>query len=179
MFGSMLFPEVATPVTDGPVLNAPAAPTPGGALASGIDDLAFLVGGEWVASSATVTVIERVTWDATHTFLLTEVTQLVGSRPAGLARGSFGYSPTLSYLMSGANGTSGTYTGGYQSGAPDATTWVFAMVLGLGATVANVQVSMSHPDVDTLVIEQALDQNGAWVVKSSTTYARRAIAAGA
>ena len=175
MFGALLFPEGPPAPGAGKAEAYETTPPPaaGEPVVAGIDQLAFLVGGVWVAQSGVSTVCERVTWDAEHAFLLTEVTQMVGGKVAGQARGSFGYSPTRRYLMSGATSTSGTYTGGYETGSTDGASWVFAMTIGSGATIQNVQVTMSNPSPDALVIAQATLQGGAWVTQSSVTYTRR------
>jgi hypothetical protein len=76
--------------------------------------------------------------------------------------------------MSGATSTSGTYTGGYETGSTGGACWVFAMVIGSGATIQNVQVTMSNPSPDTLVIAQATLQNGVWTTVSTVTYMRQA-----
>ncbi len=178
MFGSLLFElEDAWPTQAGTqvtiVDQAAIGLASGGPIARGIADLAFLVGGVWVTQSGSTSVGERVEWGAGHSCLLTEVTQVVAGKVAGLARGTFGYSPAKQYLMSNALSSTGSYTAGYQTGAPDATTWVFAMLCGSGAQVMNVQVTMKHPAPDQLVIAQAIQQSGAWVPQSSTTYHRQ------
>jgi hypothetical protein len=177
MFGALLFPDgLSAPGAGKTEADASAPPGPifGEPQPEGIDQLAFLVGGVWVAQSGSATVSERVTWDAEHAFLLTEVTQMLGGKVAGQARGSFGYSPTRRYLMSGATSTSGTYTGGYETGSTGGASWIFAMTIGSGATIQNVQVTMSNPSPDSLVIAQATLQNGAWVTQSAVTYTRQA-----
>jgi len=178
MHGALVF------ATEGAVASAKAGgapapmPGPGGEPAAvGIEQLAFLVGGVWVAAQVSMTVCERVSWDAEQRFLLTEVTQEIGGQVVGEARGSFGYSPSRRYLMSGATSTSGTYTGGYEvasSGTGDGCAWVFAMVIGSGAQIQNVQVTMRHPSTDQLVIEQAMLQGGVWITQGSVTYLRQA-----
>ncbi len=174
MFGALLFPE-GTPAPGAGAAEADeTVPPVAGKPAVGIDQLAFLVGGVWVVQSGVATVCERVTWDDPHAFLLTEVTQKVAGKVTGQARGSFGYSPTRRYLMSCATGTSGTYTGGYETGSTGNGTWVFAMVIGSGATIQNVQVTMSNPSPDTLIIAQATLQNAVWVTQSTVTYTRHA-----
>jgi hypothetical protein len=98
---------------------------------------------------------------------------MVGGKVAGQARGSFGYSPTRRYLMSGATSTSGTYTGGYETGSTDGASWVFAMTIGSGSTVQNVQVTMSNPSPDALG-HRAGDAAGRRLGdQSSVTYTRR------
>lgn len=172
MFGTLLFPEVA--IAPGAALPSESTPPEVAEPALlGIEQLAFLVGGVWVVQSGAATVCERVVWDSQHAFLLTEVTQKLAGKVTGMARGSFAWSPSRRYLLSGATGTSGSYTGGYETSSPDANTWVFAMVIGSGAQIQNVQVTMQHPSPDTLVIAQAIEQNGAWVSQSSATYTRQ------
>jgi hypothetical protein len=175
MFGALLFPDAIPAAGAGGTGADGSAPPPaaGKAALSGIDQLAFLVGGVWVAESGASTVCECVTWDAQQAFLLTEVTQKIAGNVVGLARGSFGYSPTRRYLMSGATSTSGTYTGGYETGSTGGASWVFAMVIGSGSTLQNVQVTMSNPSPDALVIAQATLQSGVWVTVSTVTYQRR------
>ena len=143
-----------------------------GTVTGHFDEDGGIDGGVWVVESGVSKVSERVTWDAQQAFLLTEVTQTIGGKVVGLARGSFGYSPTRRYLMSGATSTSGTYTGGYETGSTADPSWIFAMVIGSGATVQNVQVTMSNPSPDALVIAQATLQNGCWVTVSTVTYTR-------
>lgn len=178
MFGSLLFASTLDADT-GPILLplgvdglariAAEKPAPVGLAALG-----FLVGGVWVASSGQTTVAERVTWAAVPSFLVSEVAQTVAGRPGALARGYFGYAPATKVLLSSALSTSGTYTGGYQTGAPAADSWVFAMVIGQGASIRNVQVTMGHPSADELVIAQATEKGGLWVPQSSLTYHRQA-----
>lgn len=185
MFGTLLFGSTLdAPYAPAPpgvpfeaLIAAPAALPPAapvvGPTPTGLSALGFLVGGVWVTTAGQATVAERVTWDPLHTFLLSEVTQSLAGKPAGLGRGYFGYAPALQCLLSSALATSGTYTGGYETASPDSNTWVFAMICGLGAQIQNVQVTMQHPSADQLVIAQAIQQGGVWVPRSSATYWRQ------
>lgn len=176
MFGSLLFPQ--RPFDHEAELGAPGTPAKPPApivppTVAGLAQLDFLVGGVWVTTHGASTIGERVQWDAAHTFLLTEVTTLTGDVVVGLARGSFGYAPQQQCLMSNAVSTSGTYTGGYST-ACGADTWVFAMMVGCGAAVQSVRVTMEHPSADELVFTQAVEQDGEWVAQPPVTYQRRA-----
>ncbi|MEO8504416.1 MAG: hypothetical protein ABI609_11010 [Acidobacteriota bacterium] len=174
MFGSLLFDLAPGVPAAKPLSGAPPPPAaPAGPTPQGIQALAFLVGGVWATTSGAATVSERVVWDATETFLMTEVIQSVSGQPAGLARGYFGYAPAAQTLLSSALSTSGTYTGGYETSSPDANTWVFAMMCGSGPNIQSVQVTMQHASADELTIAQAIQVDGAWVTKGSATYLRQ------
>lgn len=139
----------------------------------GIQQLAFLVGGVWVARADGQVTEERCAWWLDETVIATDVTSLQGGKVAATARGMFVWDPVQSVLVSSAASSVGMVVLSVQTGGSESPpTWIFDARYR-GAVDQRRRITMSHPSDDELVIAQALrKEDGTYEPLGSVTYHR-------
>ena len=155
----LLRPAAATPEL--PPDEPPAFGAPG----AGIEQLAFLVGGVWVAhydeGDPSAQIAERCTWGLGERFIFTEVTQSLDGAVVATARGAFGYDPVAGELRSWSFSSAGTFQSAVQTGGGAVPpSWVFLSTLYRSGG-GEAQVTMTHTAPNVLSIAQQPVGSGA------------------
>ena len=122
----------------------------------GVDQLAFLVGGSWVArpypDDPTASLAETCTWALAGRVIVTSVVSKAGGAVVGTAHGVFEWDPVARALRSQSASSSGTWQSalqtGYQAAPPS---WRFHSTTG-GAVRGQSRMTMSHLAPDELAI---------------------------
>ncbi|MDX1631685.1 MAG: hypothetical protein R3234_07480 [Thermoanaerobaculia bacterium] len=146
---------------------------------AGIEQLAFLVGGVWVARTGSQTTEERCAWWLDESVIATDVTSRKEGEVVATARGMFAWDSAGQDLLSIAASDQGFFVYSRQTGGSEAPpTWVFQAHYR-GAVEQERRITMSHPAADRLVIAQALRRDdGSWKSLGEATYERTPGAAG-
>ena len=136
----------------------PDEPRAFGAPGAGIEQLALLVGGVWVAQydagDPSAQVAERCTWGLGERFIFTEVTQSLGGAVVATARGAFGYDPAAGELRSWSFSSAGSFQSAVQTGGGAVPpSWVFLSTSSRSGG-GQAEVTMSHLEPDALSIAQ-------------------------
>ena len=159
-----------------PPVSPPPAPAP---TAAGIDQLAFLVGGSWVArpypDDPTASLAETCTWALAGRVIVTSVVSKAGGAVVGTARGVFEWDPVARALRSQSVSSSGTWQSAVETGyAPVPPTWAFLSTTG-GAVSGKSRMTLGHLAPDELAITSApLEPDGGAEGETRLLYRREA-----
>ena len=125
--------------------------------ATGLAQLAFLVGGTWVASHADGEIEERCTWAPGDRLIRTLVTHRRGGASLATARGAFCFDAAEGVLRSWSFSSAGAYLSAVQTGGAEAPpTWTFrTTVQGARRAEARVTITRLGPDEMTIAQEAA------------------------
>ena len=117
----------------------------------GINQLAFLIGGAWVARpNSTTTVAETCAWGLGRAVIFTKVEQKVNGVPGVTAYGVFSYDPQAKVLRSHSVSSRGLAQSAVEVES-NASTWVFKSTI-IGGPVDQKRVTMKHVSADELTI---------------------------
>ena len=139
----------------------------------GIQQLAFLVGGVWVARTNGQVTEERCAWWLDDSAIATDVVSRQDGKVVSTARGLFVWDPVGEALLSMAASSSGVLVFSRQTGGTDRPpSWIFDARYE-GTMEQRRRITMSHPSEDELVIAQALrDEDGSYRPLGEATYYR-------
>ena len=129
-------------------------PEDAGGPGQGIDQLAFLVGGTWVARPAcTTTVAETCTWGLGKAVIFTKVEQKIDGRVGATAYGVFSYDPMAKVLRSHSVSSRGTAQSAVEVES-NASTWIFKSTL-VGSPAEQKRVTMKQVSADEMTVASA------------------------
>lgn len=133
--------------------------TPHDEEAGGVDQLAFLIGGVWIAHSEDGTIEERCTWWLDETVIGTDVISRRNGKVVAAAHGLLTWDPVRELLVSMTFSDAGFLVLGTQSGSSEVPpSWIFDARYE-GAVQQRRRITMSRPADDELVITQELRQD--------------------
>jgi hypothetical protein len=165
-------PTAAPASSDGPIPPAPA---------TGIDQLAFLVGGTWVSTSGSQTIAEETcVWGVGKQSIRTTVVLLSGGKVIGQGHGRFNCSPTDQLLSHSDIESEGTDQRMYARQVPFAGPirgalgqWHFEAVFLTDGGVQHRQMILNQLGPNEMRVDQSLLKGGKPTQLPSVTYGRQ------
>lgn len=174
-------PPEAEPSTETPALSdvpaTPVSPSDFG----GIDQLAFLVGGTWVSSSGSQSIVEETcVWGTGNQSIRTTVVMRTGSEVSGQGHGRFNCSPTNQLMSHSDIESGGTDQRMYSRQVPFAKPvqdalkrWHFEAVFLTDPGVQHRQMVLLQLGPNAMRVDQSILQGGKMVPVASVTYGRK------